>query len=360
MKKFDKKIKKMAQKFQIPDSYYKKVDETLDKLTEERIAAPKKKPFVKAVIILTILCIIIGGSFLLTDTKSAEASFFETFKQTILDVLGIDKEESKKAGIESEKKNAVSKPDLMIELKEVVMDTQNIYAVIKITAPPNIELKQDMTFDYFGFCEGTNYNETHVVPGTRDCRLVETLNSKKNVGMFIVSAATDEQIAEGKDVTVFFQDLLAGPYEDKPETLVEGMWSLSFTASYTNEKNITIKGTKDMKYPFAGTTAEIKKIRLLPLGLTLVSDVSKVDTDTLNTTDTRFVIRLKMMDGSDIIVESPDPKDKGLVNGGSISQYEKKGRVYQKYVGQFRKAIDINQVMGIYIADYYVPFKNYD
>ena len=360
MKRFDRKIKKMAKKFQTPDSYHKKVDETLEKLKEDRVAAPKRKPYVKVAILLMALFIIIGGSFLLSDTKSAEASFFETFKQTILDVLGMDKEESKKAGIESEKKNAASKPDLMIELKEVVMDTQNIYAVIKVTAPPDVELKQDMTFDYFGFCEGTNYNESRLVPGTKDCQLVETLNGKKNIGMFIVSAVTDEQIAEGKDVTVFFQNLLAGPYENKPDTLVEGMWSLSFTASYTNEKNITIKGTKDMKYPFAGTTAEIKKIRLLPLGLTLISDVSKVDTDTLNTTDTRFVIRLKMMDGSDIIVESPDPKDKGLVNGGSISQYEKKGRVYQKYVGQFRKAIDISQVMGIYIADYYVPFKNYD
>lgn len=357
---FDQKIKKMAKEFQVPDSYHKKVDETLEKIKGERVATPRRKPFVKAAILLMILCSVIGGSLLLSDTKSAEASFFETFKQTILDFLGMDKEESEKAGIESEKKNAASKPDLMIELKEVVMDTQNIYAVVKITAPPSIELKQDMTFDYFGFCEGTNYNVNSVVPGSRDCKLIQTLEGKKNVGLFIISTVTDEQIKEGKEVTVFFENLLAGPYEDKPETLVEGIWSLSFTASYTKEKNIAIKGTKDMEYPFAGKTAQIKKIRLLPLGLTLVSDVSKIDIDTLNTTDTRFAIRLKMMDGSEVIVDSPDPEVSGLIDGGSISQYEKKGRVYQKYVGQFRKAVDISQVMGIDIAGYYVSVKDYE
>lgn len=37
-------------------------------------------------------------------------------------------EDSAKLGIESKKENAVSKPDLMMELQEVVMDTQNIFS----------------------------------------------------------------------------------------------------------------------------------------------------------------------------------------------------------------------------------------
>lgn len=360
MTKFDKKIKSLSKEFQVPETYHKKVDEILETIQEDCVVPPRKKSFVKVVVAVAALCLLITGYLCFSSAEVVEASFLGTFKQTIMDFFGMGEEELEKAGVESEKKEAVSKPDLMMELKEVVMDTQNIYAVIKITAPPSVEFKQGMTFDYFGFCEGTNYNVSSLVPGARECKLFEVMKGRKNVAMFVVSVGTDEQIAEGKDVTVFFEDLLAGPYEDKPEILVEGMWSLSFTASYTNSKKITVKGTKDMKYSFAGTTADIKKIDLLPLGLTLISDVSKVDADTLNTTDTRFVIRLKMFDGSEVIVDSPNVKDKGLVNGGSIGQYEKKGRTYQKYVGQFRRAIDINQVMGIYIADYYVSLKKYE
>lgn len=360
MASFDRKVKKMAKEFQVPDSYYGKVDETLAKIKEDYVAPPRRKPYVKAALYIMILFVMIGGILLLSETKSAEASLLEAFKQTFFDFFGLDEKESETKGIESEKKTAVSKPDLLIELKEVVMDTQNIYAMIKITAPPDVEFKEGMTFDYFGFCEGTNYNVSGLVPGARECELFEVLDGKDNVGLFVVSISTDQQIAEGKDVTVFFENLIAGPYEDKPEILIEGIWSLSFTAAYTNSKNITVEGTDDMRYSFAGTTADIKEIDLLPLGLTLISDVSKVDIDTLNTTDTRFVIRMKMIDGSEIIVESPNLEDESFVSSGSIGQYEENGRVYQKYVGQFKEAVDISQVMGIYIADYYVPLKDYD
>ena len=201
---------------------------------------------------------------------------------------------------------------------------------------------------------------SNVVSGSRECTLLEVLNDKKNVATFVVNIAMDKQIKEGKEVTVFFENLIAGPYENKPEILVEGMWSLSFTASYTNSKEITVKGTNEMKYSFAGTKADIKKITLLPLGLTLVSDVSRVDLDTLHTTDTRFTIRLKMLDGKEKIVTSSKSEEESIEDSGSISEYEKKGRVYQKYVGQFKKAIDINQVLGIYIEDYYISLKKYE
>ena len=359
MNKFDREIKKLSSKFEVPESYHKKVDEMLEKIQEDNVAVPKKKLSVKAAVIIIAFCLSITGVFFLFGTEVAEASFLETFKQTIMDFFGMSKSESQELGVESDKQEAVSKKDLMMELQEIVMDTQNIYAVVKITAPPDVEFKKDMTFDYFGFCEGTNYNASNVVAGARSCTLFEVLENKKNEATYVVSIVTDKQIEEGKDVTVFFQNLIAGPYEDEPEILVEGMWSLSFSAIYTNTKEITIKGTDDMQYSFAGTTADIKKIKLLPLGLTLVSDVSKVPVDILNTTDTRFVIRFKMIDGDEIIVESPNVEDKALVAGGEIAQYEKKGRTYQKYVGQFSKAIDINKVLGIYIADYYIPLKDY-
>lgn len=361
MTKFDKKVKRLSKEFQVPETYHEKVDEILETIQKNHVAAPRKRWFVKVAVIMMAFCIMIIGLFFFSGVEVAEASFYETFKQTIMDFFGMGESESQEIGIKSKKEDAVSKPDLMIELQEVVMDTQNIYAVVKITAPPDVDFKEGMTFDYFGFCEGTNYNASSVISGARQCTLLEVMENKTNVAAFVVDIGTDKQVEEGKEVTAFFKDLLDGPqYKDDSKVLIEGMWSFSFVASYTNSKEITVKGTDDMQYPFADKTADIKKIKLLPLGLTLISDVSRVDEQTRNTTDTRFVIRLKMIDGSEIIVDSPDLEDDCLVNSGSVVYYDKKGRSYQKYVGQFKKAIDINQVLGIYVADYYVPIKEYD
>lgn len=361
MNKFDRKIKKLSKNFQVPETYHEKVRETLESIQDEDVVVPRKKPYVKVVTAIAAFCLLVMVCLCFSGIEVAEASFLDTFKETIMDFFGMGKEEAEDIGVESKKEEAVSKSDLMIELQEVVMDTQNIYAVIKITAPPEVEFQEGMTFDYFGFCGGTNYNETTVIPGSRECKLLEVMQSKSNIATFVVNIGTDQQIKEGEEVTAFFKDLLDGPqYEEDTQVLVEGMWSLSFTASYTNSKEITVKGTEEMQYSFSYAKAEIKKIKLLPLGLTLVSDVSQVDEETRNTTDTRFVIRLKMIDGSEITVDTPDENEKCLVNGGSVSNYDKKGRSYQKYVGQFSKAIDINKVMGITIADYYVPIKEYE
>lgn len=361
MTKFDKKVKRLSKEFRVPETYHEKVDEILEQIQEDSVAAPQKKAYVKVAVVMAAICLLITGYLCFSSVKVAEASFLETFKQTILDFFGMGEEESQQMGVESEKEDAVSKSDLMIELQEVVMDTQNIYAVVKITAPPNVEFKEGMIFDYFGFCEGTNYNQSTIVSGATSCTLLEVRESKKNVATYVVNVGTDKQIEEGKEVTVFFKDFLDGPqYEENTKVLVEGMWSLSFTASYTNSKEITVKGTEEMQYSFSYSKADIKKIKLLPLGLTLVSDVSRVDAETRYTTDTRFVIRLKMLDGSEIIVDSPNLEDDCLVSGSSVTNYDKKGHSYQKYVGQFEKAIDINQVIGIYIADYYVPLKEYE
>lgn len=357
---FDREIRKRAKQFQTPEHYHKKVDDVLATIREDHVAAPKQKPFVKTALLMTVLCVVICGYLFSTDTKPAEAHILESFKQTILDFLGMSEEESERAGIEREKESAISKPDLLMELEEVLMDTQNIYAVVKITAPPDMEFKPGMTFDYFGFCEGTNYNASGLVPGATECTLLDVLPEKKNVGLFVASIGTTSQLAEGTEAVIFFKDLIAGPYTDTPDVLLEGMWSLPFTASLTSAKKLVLKGTKDMKFPFAGKKATVKKIRLEPLGLTLVSDVTGISLETLYTTDTRFPVRLKMIDGSELLLDSPQPEAKTLVKSGSVKPYEKKGRLYQKYVWQFEKALDIDRVLGIYLADYYVPLKSYD
>ena len=354
MKKFDKKIKKLAKEYKTPDTYNKKVDEIIESIQQDNVSAPKKKTFVNVAIAMAVCCVIVTGYLFFSAAQQAEASFLDTFKHTILDFFGMNKEESEKLGVKSEQEEAVSKPDLMMELQEVVMDSQNIYAVVKITAPADIEFNESMTFDYFGFCEGSNYNSSNLLSGPRDCNLLEVLQEKKNVATYVVSTSTDKQIKEDKEVTVFFKDFIAEPYDSTPDILVEGMWSLTFTASYTSRENITVKGTEDMNYSMLGETIAIKKVKLLPLGMTIIVDVSNIPIDTLHTSDTRFTVRLKMIDGSEVLVDSPEENVKTFTEASSISEYEKKGKVLNKYVCQFPKAIDINQVVGIYIEDCYL------
>lgn len=370
MKKFDKKIKNLAKEFQAPDTYHQRADEILeniqkdsvseDSVSEDSVSAPKRKTFVKVAIVMVALCLVITGYLRFSKVEVAEASFLATFKQTILDFLGMGQDEAQEMGIESEKEEAVSKPDLLIKLQEVVMDTQNIYAVVNVTAPSDLEFNEEMTFDYFGFCEGANYSDTALVPGAKDCTLLETLEGKKNVATFVVDIATPDQIEEGKEVTVFFKDLIAGFYEDTPDVLVEGMWSVSFTSSYTDSEDITIKGTEDMKYSVLDTTVAIKKIKLLPLGITIDIDISNVPADIWNTTNTDVTIRFKMIDGSEQIVDSSNFEDETLVSSSDYTQYEKKEKTFERYVGQFKNAIDINKIFGIYVGDCYIPLKEYN
>lgn len=360
MNRFDKEVKKISKNFQVPDTYHEKIDKLLDTIQEDNAVPPKRKSFVKAVVILVTCCLIITGYMCFSNAEVVEAGFLEIFKQTIMDFLGMSEDDSQKMGIKSEKEESVSKPDLMIELQETLMDSQNIFIVVKITAPPEIEFNEEMTFDYFGFCEGSNYNSSALVPGARDCTVLEVLERKKNVATFVVSISTDRQIEEGKEVTAFFQDLIAGPYEKSPEVLVEGIWSLSFTSSYTDSEEITAACTDDMKYSLLDWTATIEEVRLLPLGMTLVSDVSSVPIDILHTSDTRFTVRLKMIDGSEILVTSPNAEDIMLSGGGSVAEYEEDGKTLHKYVCQFDRAIDTGQVLGVYMEDCYVPLKEYE
>lgn len=359
MGKFDRKVKKLSKEFQVPDSYHEKVDKILEEVHEDCVPAPRKRWLIRVAVIVLICGIFITGGLCLSDPGVAEASFFAAFKQTILDFFGMSEEESQEKGVESKKEEAVSEPDLMMEMQEVVMDEHNIYTMIKITASSEVKFKESMTFDYFGFCEGENYNVSNLMGGPKECRLLEIMPGKENIATYVVSITTEEEIAEGTDITVFFQDLISGEYEDAPEILVEGIWSLPFSATYTNSKEITVKGTEDMKFSFAGAKADIKKMKLTPLGLTINTDVTEVDDEKMRTEDTRFAVSLKMIDGRELFVYTLEEDAEFLSENSSAKESEKEGRIYLKHVYQFKEAIDISQVIGITIADYYAPLKDY-
>lgn len=360
---FDRKIKKLSKEFKAPESYHKRVDEVLETIQQESVPAPRSRAFVKVAGVVFLLCLLMAGYLCFSSAEVAEASFLGSFKQTILDFFGLGEDESREIGVESGKERALSKPDLMIELKEEVMDSHNIYLVIKITAPSNVEFNENINFDYFGFCRGSNYNVSDVLPGTLNCKMLEVLEAKKNVATYVVDIATDEELTEGEEITAFFKNLKSDPNGDNPQMLAEGMWRVTFTTSYTVSEDITVDGTdfetEDTEYSFLDTTAVISKIKLTPLGMTLVSDVSEVPYEELNTSDTGVTIRLKMLDGSEEIVSSPDP-DENIMADGSDLCFQKDERTYIKKTLQFDKAVDTRQVIGVIVEDCYVPLKEFE
>ena len=340
----------MKRNFPIPESYHKKVDDILTQIKQENTPAKPKHTTRKVLVAILFFCLVLTGIFTFSKTGTAKNGFFDSFKSSILSFLGMDEDTGKDLGIKPQKENQKSKPDLMIELKEVVMNEQNLCAVVKITAPASISFTKDMTFDYYGFCEGENYNPSSMVSGAKECTLLEVSESHPNIATYVIRMAADEPVQEGRNVTVFFKDLIPNPKQN-PEILVEGMWSLSFISSYTKEKSLTIQGNETTTYPLLGIPVTVQKIKLTPLGMTMITDVTSIPVDTLNTSDTRITIRLKMLDGSEKVVETPDANAKMLVSGSSIFQYEKKGKTYRKYTAQFERAVNPSRVLGFIIEN---------
>lgn len=357
MNKFDKKIKEMSQHMQTPASYDKKVDELLQTLDIKEARSSKNKTgrrFLQLAVCL--FCVLLLLSF---HTFSVHADIFSFFKETIMDFLmGGSDESPEDLGIGSDHRYAGSKPDLFLELTEKVIDNHSIYLLMKITAPSNIRFAPNITFDYFCFCKGTNYNVEQLISGVISCELLEINEERSNIATYVVSLVFDEELEEDADITVCFRDLTLDPYSDQPTLLVNGVWSLTFPFELTVTDNIKIEGNSDMTFPFVNTTAEVESLELTPLGMVLVSDVSNFPADELGITEIKIAIRLKMMDGSERVISSHDPKEPDFTQSGILAFWEADGKTYQRNTIEFTNVINIGRVLGIYVEDLYIPLKS--
>lgn len=358
MNKFDKNIKKLTQNIEVPVSYNEKVDKVLlDVMKRDEIILEKKGNsrllFRLAVCLLCICCAI--SLF----TIDAQANIFSFFKETIMDFLGrgSTEEEIENMGVDSEKLSVPGKPDLMMELKESVIDSHSIYLLVEMTAPSDIRFEEKTLFDYFCFCKGTNYSVNQLLGGSLSCELLEVSEERPNKATYVVSLVFDEVLEEGSEVTVCFKDLTRDPYSSNPELLIDGVWSLTFFYYPTVTDHIELEGTSDMVFPFIDTTAELMKLELSPFGILVYADVSNFPSDELGVSDTNIAIRLKMIDGSELTVVSHNPEEQGYVQGGSISFSNKEDKTYEQVNLEFTNMVNIGKVVGVYIEDLYIPIK---
>ncbi|MDE7062115.1 MAG: hypothetical protein K2O73_02595 [Lachnospiraceae bacterium] len=354
MTTFDKKIKKLAQKMDIPESYERKVDKTLQEIADSKKEEPKKKQTAGKWLIRIAICVLCIGAVAVWSASNVEANIFAIFQQTLMDFLGIGgQEEAEEMGVDSDQVYVRGHRDLMLEMEEVVIDSHSIYAMVRITAPADIELEDNILFDYFCFCKGEYYSSGLLVGGSRDCKLLEVSKERPNVGIYVVSITFGEEIEEGAQMSVCFQNMTRDPYSDHPELLVEGMWSVPFFYHQTVSESIEIEGTEDMTFSYINTTAKLLEFELTPSGISMLSDVSNFPSDELGISDTTIAVRLEMLDGSELVVVSHGQG--GYVQGGEISFHDEDGKTYQRDTLEFVDMINISLVSGVYIEDLYIP-----
>lgn len=358
MNKFDRKIKELSKNIQVPVSYDEKVDKVLLEIMKKDRAVLEKRKNRRWLprLAVCLLCIICAVSLYTID---AHANIFALFKQTILDFLGggNSKEEMDDMGVGSEKQSAGSKPDLMMELEEAVIDSHSIYLLVKMTAPPGIEFEENVLFDYYCFCKGTNYSASQLIGGSLSCDLLEVNEDLPNIATYVVSLVFDDVLEEGEEVTVCFEDLTRDPYSPNPELIIDGVWSITFFYHQTVTNRIEKEGTPDMVFPFLNTTANLLKLELSPFGILVYADVSSFPSDELGISDTNIAIRLKMIDGSDLVIVSHDPDIQGYTQGGSISFSSEGEKTFEQVNLEFNNVVDIGKVLGVYIEDLYVPLR---
>lgn len=354
MTDFDRKIRELSRNVNIPDGYDERVKEVLRKIPDSDDEYVKKNRHIskrRLAIVFSFICVfIVLGGFVI----SANASIFDSFKMTIMDILNIEKDDEQ-IGVEVKNEQIESKHDLFLELQQVVTDNQGVYLLVKITAPTDISFTKEISFDYFAFCEGDNYNADKLIGGGKDCYLLETLEGKPNVATYIVNLTADMEEFEGKNITAYFKDLTFEPNGENPQLLVEGMWSITFVSELTVKQSVVIEGNADMVFPFVDTTAAVEHIEVTPLGLTLVSDVSKFPYEDLGITDTTISVRLKMIDGSEINIMPYNPEEEWIVDSGNTEYIQEGEKTFKNDIYSFTEAIDVTRIAGIYIQDLYVP-----
>lgn len=356
MSKFDREIKRLIRNVKPPETYENKVDSILHSI-EEKEKAPVQKRYNPKWVLCTALCMVFIVCLISVTSMDVQANIFETFKASIMDFLGLTSEEdAERIGVESERINNVSKPDLMMETKEVVVDSHMIYLLVEIRASSGIEFAENVGFDYYCFCAGDNYNNENLLSGARSCELLEVNADKPNIATYVVSIASDRELEEGSNVTAYFKDLEQNPYSDEPTMLIEGMWSVTFPLNKTVTDKVSIEGNSDMEFAYQDTTATVKDIEITPLGLVLNADVSNFPYEQLGLSDTTIAITLKMIDGSEQKIVSHMP-DESFIQSGSISYEQDGDKSYQQNTLEFTEVISLEKVCGIYIEDLYIPFE---
>lgn len=370
MQRFDEKIKEKIVMPKMPCDFDERVDRTLaalppkkqNEMLKEEYSTEKKKSacyrFYRSRFSMAMIAIFVLCGIVVFATKS-EANVITDFVYSLFDLMHINHETAQEAGVTSKKTDVEQKPELFLEMKEVVVDSHNMYLRIQITAPGDISFGDEISFDYFAFTKGENYNASALIGGVTDCVYQESKPGKDNIASYLMHLSTTDVIEDGEMVTACFKDLVVHPNSDNPEMLVEGMWSLTFPADYTVTESIKNEYPLG-RYPFSfmGTTADLISVDMTPLACSIVMDVSTVDYEQMNISDTSVVLRLHMIDGTSYLLQSHDFDEETYISSGSeeVNTLDD-NRVTLTKVFEFEDVIDLSKVVAIEVEDSMIWFS---
>lgn len=361
MDRFNKKNRKLAEKLVVSEQYRKKVEETLINLPVENSVVHKKRHFCIKRIIQTAVCLFVIVCISLVAISSTNANVFTTFKKTIVGFFDNGEEnQSQKLGVKSQQNYSQGRPGLLFELCESVIDRSNIYLLVKLTVSAEVGLDSQTGFEYLAFSYGDSFNTDMLLGGNTDCVLYEA-SEEENTATYIVSLSCVEEIDEGEQISVCFQNFMRNPYGENSEMLVEGVWNLSFTADYTVTDRLSVEGDEKLTYIFLGDEAVVRNLVLTPLGMEFSSWITPTACEQSAVSDSRLDIRLKLLDGSEIQLMSHDLEEPTpQVSGSSLLCSEDMETPCLTYQFEFENVLDLKQVLGVYVEDLFISVKNTD
>lgn len=298
----------------------------------------------------------------------AHMKVFVEFKESLKSFFGLQKEVSNQDDSDTqgilvdsieeyiETDYSVSKPDILIELNEKIIDSQGIYLLVKVTAPSDIKFDESIGFDYVAFCEGDNYNADKLISGAKDCSLLEVSQIKDNVATYVCKIVPDIKISDGQNITISFKNLVRDPNEDA-QVLVEGMWSVNFSADYTIKKVITNEETQNVSINYMGDKAVVESYEITPAGMKLVIDASNIPYDDFAVNDTNCSLVLRLIDGTKIDLYSVQNGWAQIIDSSSdyLDIIDNKTIMTKNY--SFKQLVDINKIIGFYVEDEYIEVQ---
>lgn len=359
MSSFDKELRKRSKKIKVPENYEKKIEEILIGLPAEKQTTRYGKRFGARRIIQLAVCILVIVGIGILGVTSTDANIFESFKKTIMSFFeSEDGSAPEKLGVKSQQNYAQSKSDLMLELRESIIDRNSIYLLVKVTAPADVVFDSDVGFEYFAFYKEQTQESKELLGGVTDCRLLEVLE-EEHAATYVVSLSTTEEIVDGASLYVTFKNMMQDPNGDDAQLLVEGLWSFAFTADYTVTEQLSAEGVADKRLLFLEDEATVRSVVVTPLGMELSVWITQKDYELAAVSNDRLDIRLKMLDDSeavlmchDIEVETPYISSAGM----EFSENEEGPCVTYQF--EFEQVQDLKQVLGVCVDDVFVPLRN--
>lgn len=247
-----------------PDSFHKKIEFTLEEITQHK----KKRLSKKGIAVLALAAVLTLGSV------TAMASGLFKWNEKVADDFGADKELQDSLvskGVTEQKYASVTDNGLTISLVQTLQDKKYFYALFEVNAPKDVTLNTvENAFEVFKVDVQGLDHISHSISGGFKSELNEPQNTNK--GYYEVWINKNQDFSD-KEISVQFKNLQVDKRKLEMQTVLEGDWLLKWKMSY---KDSTMNYDLNKKYNLSGYDVLVKRVELSPLSMTVYFDENDV------------------------------------------------------------------------------------